>query len=285
MNSITEALTAGSIIGVLRMLRSARKEIFFIVEGDRDIAVFSEALKVPKSNFVSCCGKEMVMEVFGLAPCDGLDSGTIFIRDADCDGVRHTLRDEVQLLVSDDYDFEMSLLKGRLFARILAEFLKSKANPSSITDAFDTLVSLSAAIGALRFESHHRAMNLKFRDMDLDFIDFKRMTLDIDRMVRYLFARSQRPMDDFGDVTRSIKNAVAVNDPVSLSSGKDLIRLLSVALARYFKCCNAAECSETTLSRMLRIGVVQDDLRDMTFYPQLVARVNASMFTWQGVQL
>lgn len=110
MNSISGNLNAASIAATARMLRSAKKEVILIVEGDDDIALFSNSLSLPKSNFISCFGKKRLMEVFALVPHSGLDAGTILLRDSDCDGVQDQRRGDVLLLTSDFYDFEMSLL-------------------------------------------------------------------------------------------------------------------------------------------------------------------------------
>ena len=50
------------------------------------------------------------MALFSLVPTRGIDSGTIFLRDRDYDGITHTIKNDVSLLVTDLYDFEMQLL-------------------------------------------------------------------------------------------------------------------------------------------------------------------------------
>lgn len=285
MNSISVKITAKSIVATARMLRSARKEIFFIVEGDDDIALFSQALRLPRSNFISCFGKERLMEAFGLVPINGLDPGTIFLRDLDCDDVSMSKRNGVLMLTSDFYDFEMSLLQRRIFGRIVGEFLKSRATHEFCVDAYKKVVEAASLIGALRHVSHAKGLNIDFKEYKLGFLDTKKFSVDLDEMIRYFMARSEVKKD-----INEIKKAVlitkeSVKDPVEITSGKDVFRVLNVALSRFYKCCNANDCSFETLSRMFRISVDHDDIRELRMYSALSAHVNSSTFDWKGIRL
>ena len=126
MNSITKHISPASIVAALRQFRSARKDIILVVEGDDDIALFSQSLGLASNCFISCFGKENLMKVFGLVPNEHVDIGMFFIRDADFDGLKHQRSEGVCFFVSDRYDFEMNVVEGRIFHRIFAEFLKKK---------------------------------------------------------------------------------------------------------------------------------------------------------------
>jgi len=285
MNSISGSLTPRSIVATAKMLRSARKEIFLIVESDNDIALFSHSLRIPRSNFISCFGKERLMGVFDLVPVDGLDAGTILFRDADCDGVAITERDGVILLASDLYDFEMSLLPRRVFGRIFAEFLKTRSSPELTDDAFEKIVEAASLIGALRHVSHSECLNVDFKEYKMGFIDARKLSVDIDEMLRYFLARSEKQID-----ARALKNRVTqkraeVRHATEVTSGKDFLKIMSIALARFYKCCNAMDCTFETLSRMFRITVTHDDIKELALYPVLADQVARSPFEWKGVPL
>ena len=285
MNSISGSLTSKSIVATAKMLRSAKKEVFLIVEGDNDIALFSHSLKLPRSNFISCFGKERLMEVFELVPIDGLDSGTILLRDTDCDGVGISERDGVILLTSDLYDFEMSLLPRRVFSRIFGEFLKTRSTPELSEDAFKRIVEAASLIGALRHVSHAEGLNIDFKEYKTGFLDAKALSVDIDDMLRYFLARSEKEADMPTLKECVIRKRTDVRQATDVTSGKDFLRILSVALARFYKCCNAAECSFETLSRMFRIAVTHDDLKELALYPVLAGHVARSPFEWKGASL
>ena len=285
MNSISGTLTAKSIVATAKMLRSAKKEVFLIVEGDGDIALFSHSLKIPRANFISCFGKERLMDVFSLVPADGLDSGTIFIRDTDCDGVTTSERDGVLLLTSDLYDFEMSLLPRRVFGRIFGEFLKTRSTAQLNGEAFSKIIEAASLIGALRHVSHERGLNLDFKDYKTGFLEAKTLDLDVDEMIRYFLARSESsiPIEDVKEDVRVIVSKVS--DKTRVTSGKDFLRVMSLALSRFYKCCNSHECSFETLCRMFRITVTHDDIRALALYPALAGHVATYPYQWMGEPL
>ena len=90
------------------------------------------------------------MEVFELATEKDIDNGAIFVRDRDHDNIVAHKKNDILMIVSDQYDFEMTLLPGRVFDRLFSEFVKKKSSPEFIKASFEKLVSTSARIGALR---------------------------------------------------------------------------------------------------------------------------------------
>lgn len=285
MNSISGSLTPRSIVATAKMLRSARKEVFLIVEGDDDIALFSHSLKVPRANFISCFGKERLMDVFDLVPIDGIDAGMILFRDSDCDGVTITEKDGVVLLTSDLYDFEMSLLPRRVFGRIFGEFIKTRSTPELGDEAFEKIAEAASLIGALRHVSHADGLNVDFKEYKTGFIDPKNLSVDMDEMLRYFLARSEEKIDvkalklRVGEVKENARHAIEV------TSGKDFLKIMSIALCRFYRCCNATECTFETLSRMFRISVDHDDIKELALYPVLTEQVARSPFEWKGAPL
>jgi hypothetical protein len=286
MNSIIANITPKAIAATVRMLRSAKKEIIFIVEGDEDIALFSNSLGLPRSNFISCSGKERLMEVFNLIPTKGIDEGTIFLRDRDCDGVVSHRNGEVLILVSDLYDFEMSLLPKRVFGRIFNEFVKTKASREFTEASFVKVVSASARIGALRVVSHEDELCVDFYEAKLPFLQASNLSVDIDAMVQFFLSRSKISLKLKSDISARVRAVLdQSSDPVSLSSGKDFLSILSLALNKHFKCCKSSECTFETLSRMFRMTVVHDDLKGLSLYPTLREQILRSAMAWSGHML
>jgi hypothetical protein len=283
MNSISANLTPSAIAATARMLRSAKKEIIFIVEGDEDIALFSNSLGLPRSNFISCFGKERLMEVFNLVPTKGIDEGMIFLRDRDCDRVVSHTKGEVLILVSDLYDFEMSLLPKRVFGRIFNEFVKTKATREFTEASFIKVLSASARIGALRAVSHEDKLCVDFKEAKMPFLCASDLSVDIDAMVQFFLSRSKIGLKLKSDVSARVRSLIdQSSDPVNLSSGKDFLSTLSLALNKHFKCCQSSECTFATLSRMFRMTVVHDDLKGLALYPILRGQISRSAMAWSG---
>ncbi len=286
MNSVLKHLSPANVASQLITMRSGRKEIFLIVEGGKDIALYSQVFALPRSNFVSCDGKERLMAVFSLAPAKGMDSGTIFIRDRDNDQLAHATRYDVHLLVSDLYDVEMHLLSGRLFERILEEYLKDKGTRAVVKAAIDSIIDAAAWVGALRKYGFSEKLPLDFDNLDMSsFIEAKTMTVDIPEMIRKVSARSEVNMGDHLVVAQALRQILQGVNPLEIACGKDVIEIIHLALSRQYCCAPSGECSAPVLDRTLRISATLDDLKKMSMYPILAAQVALTPFKWAGAPL
>jgi hypothetical protein len=284
MNSVVRYLTPASLAATLLAMRSGRKEIFLVVEGGDDISLLSQVFGLAKSNFVDCRGKENLMALFALVPVRGIDSGTVFLRDRDHDGIGHTIKGDVSLLVTDLYDFEMHLLDGRLFGRIIAEFRRC-SGAAAIDEAFARIVGDAAWLGALRLYAHEASLALDFDGLRLTFIDSKTLEVDLSEMVRRVFARSSLNLDISAVIARIREIVASANRLSEIPCGKDVLAILSRALLLHYKCCSAGECSTETLGRMLRVSATLEDLKPMTLYQRLATLISAVPFRWAGVDL
>jgi hypothetical protein len=285
MNSVVRYLTPASLSATLLAMRSGRKEIFLIVEGGDDIALLSQVFGLPRSNFVDCRGKQNLMALFALVPRRGIDSGTVFLRDRDYDNIEHTINCDVSLFVSDLYDFEMHLLDGRLFGRIISEFLRESGGASVIEDAFARIVNAAAWVGALRFYAAEAGLPLDFDGLRFTFIDHRTLEVDLPEMVRLVFARSLQKADISMVVSRLKDIVNSASRLPEITCGKDALAILSLALNRHYRCCTAGECSIDTLGRMLRVAATLEDLRSMTLYRRLAQLITTVPFRWSGVAL
>jgi hypothetical protein len=290
MNSITQHLSAESIVAVLRQVRSARRhEVLLIVEGDDDISMFSQSLQLSRDHFVSCNGKENLMTVFGYIPDQHIDVGMIFFRDADCDNIGNHRSGGICLLVSDRYDFEMVVVEGRIFDRILSEFLKRKASASLAASTFAQIVDGTAWLGALRAHSHRNSLSLKFEELDFKFVNHKTLEIDVLRMIKQIYARSRVVLGTIDNIVSELKAIRSAASPLTkICCGKDFLEILSICLRRQHDACSYHEGSAITLGRILRIATTMDDVRAMSLFPLLKQAVQDAAvegYIWSGAVL
>lgn len=289
MNSTTKHLSSASILALLRLIRSAKKEIILVVEGDQDVDLFSQSLGLPKSCLVSCSGKERLMQVYSAIPDKSIDLGVIFIRDSDFDQIAHQQSHGIVLLVSDRYDFEMVVIEGRLFGRIFAEFLKHRATASLAQATFSKIVDSSAWVGALRWKSQREDLGLDFDELEFKFIDPRTLDVDVRRLIKLIYARSRVTIGDVEKVVGELDVIRKENQPLtSLCCGKDFLQILAICLCRQQKVCNYNEGSPATLGRIIRIATTFDDIRSMSLFPLLKNAVEAATkanYVWSGSKL
>lgn len=281
-NSIDRHLTEITKEATLLAMRSARKEIFFVVEGDADINLLSHLLGLPSANFVSCNGKETLMALYSRARTKGIDEGTIFFRDRDHDGISSEVNRGVLLLVTTRYDLEMELLDGRVFERLVAEFEKVPADKSQSAIIFEDICKCTAAIGAARLWSATGDSKFDFRDLKYTkIVNAGNLSIKIDDMVKYLSARSQVNLDN-DSVSLIIFDLLESGNKVDFCCGEDFLNICHIGFSRYYKFCDSKQCSPETLWRMLRMSAHYDDVRCLKWFEAFRQAVEESPFVWTG---
>ncbi len=287
MNSITKYLTPATIAATLLAMRSGRKEIFLVVEGDSDVDLLSQIFCLGHSNFVACSGKENLNAVYELSPRKGLDQGTVFLRDRDHESLSHSDRGGTKLYVTDYYDIEMQLLSTRIFGRIFREYKKGETTDSLLETNFNLIANAAAWIGALRLYNTRYGIGIDFDDIKFNrFLDVKSMTVDPSNLVKYMLAKSQLSHAYNPDLEVEVAAIYKSNeDKKWLVCGKDFIDILHVAFHRHFKFCDSSECEPVVLLRMLRAAAVIDDLKNCSFFSLFAAHISSCEFCWAGCQL
>ncbi len=286
MNSVDKYLNAQTKAATLLAMRSAKKEVLLVVEGDSDIDMFASVLGISRSNILSCNGKEVLMLVYDMGTQKGIDPGTVFIRDRDHDGVTHDVRNGVLLLVTDRYDIEMDLLETRLFKRIISEFFARELTQEEVEEAFVRIAKAAANIGVLRLYAREAKIPLDLDDIRYArFLNFSNLDIDSDKMVVYLFAKSQVPLADKSETVAFIARTLKKRPYSSVCCGKEFLDLSQIALSRFYRVCTVGESSVATLGRMLRISATLDDLKAMSMYSLFVQHVRGCGFSWTGVAL
>ena len=286
MNSVDRHLGAETKAATLLAMRSAKRDILLVVEGDTDVDLFALTLEVPRSNILSCNGKEILMLVYEMGPAKGIDPGSIFIRDRDHDSVVTNVNNGVMILVSNRYDIEMDLLANRIFGRILCEYLKDPLDQSKINYEFAKLCGLSAYIGALRLYSHMNSTGLDFDNIKYTrFIDQKTMRLNVVEMVRYLFAKSEKALANKNEVISDVEKIVGSRQDDDVCCSKEFIDIFSLALSKHYNSCVASECSPEVLSRTVRVAANNGDIKMMPIYADLKKHVNSNGLQWSGKTL
>lgn len=283
MNSVDKYLTAESKIATLLAMRSAKKEIFFVVEGDTDVSVVCHVLGIPASNILSCNGKEILDKVYLNGFLGGLDEGVIFLRDRDHDRAATGVKDGILLLVTDYYDIEMELLNSRLFSRILSEYRREILSDDEVAAVYTKIATVASYLGALRLHSQVRNLGLDFDDLkSTKFFDANKFQLDLVSLLKYIYAKSKVSVYNLSALSRYVDFVVKKCGANVLVCGKDFLEIFHLALYRYYDVCKSSECSPELLGKIIRISANQDDLRTMTLYHPLVNHVQSNKFAWTG---
>lgn len=284
-NSVSIHLTAASKAATLISMRSARKEILLVVEGDDDVLLMSNCLGLPRSNILVCEGKETLMELFSLGPQKGSDEGTVFIRDRDHDHLRTHIDQTRLLLVTEHYDVELDLLASRLFRRMFNEFAQLPDDDTKYLTVWKAICSAAAPLGSLRRISAERSLNLDFKEINLrKFVNFRNLEVDVKELVKYTETRSLKTLDR-PLVVKDIAGLMADIGDQLLCRGKDVISLMHLAFSRTYKLCKSSEAEPSVLARMVRVSCTVEDFARLTLYSSFKSFVLASPYSWTGRNL
>ena len=281
-NSIDRHLTAGTREATLLAMRSARKEIFLVVEGDADINILSHLFGLSSSNFVSCNGKETLMALYARAKTKGIDEGTIFFRDRDHDGLDSVMTADVHLLVTTRYDLEMDLLDERVFARLVAEFERVPADKSQSIDIFEAICRCAAAIGAARLWSAANGVNINFQNLKYSkIVDVKQLSIEVEKMVRYLSAKSKLNIE-VDLVSSKIRDLIDSRDNVDICCGEDIINICNIGFSKYYKFCDSKQSAPEIIWKMIRMSAHFDDIQNLRWFATFRQVIKMNPFSWTG---
>lgn len=283
MNSVDKHLTAASKAATLLTMRSAKKEVLFVVEGDTDVDLLSDILGLSRSNILSCNGKEVLMAVYSLSPQKGIDAGTIFLRDRDHDSYVTSISNGVLLIVTQRYDIEMDLLAVRVFGRIVSSFNGISRHSVTATDIWALICYAGAKIGALREYSKVNSVDLQFDDLKYSrFLEIREFDVDLEKMIRYFYAKSSKTVGDIKQVVQAISSSLNTRSHEEMVCAKECFDLLEIYLSRSLRVCHVHECGAATLERMFRVAATNQDFKSLNFYSAIVTHISQSGFAWTG---
>lgn len=287
MNSVDVHLDADSKAATLLAMRSARKEIVLIVEGDHDVRLFSNILGLPTSNILSCGGKAVLMDLVSRPVEKGLDEGSIFIRDRDHDQIATGIVEQKLLMVTSHYDIEMDLLSTRIFKRIYKEYAEAPDDDERHHAVWSRIIEAGSKIGALRFLSLRHGWNLSFDNLNWrKFLIFDTLELNAERLIQYFSAKDKVNLNQ-QDPVRKIVETLDGADIQAVACGKDILEIIEIAFSRFLKLCDVKECSAIVLDRMLRSIATLEDFTRLPFYPSFKFQVDSQVgrFEWPGRSL
>ncbi len=285
MNSVERHLGVATKAATLLAMRSAKKEILLVVEGDTDISLMSRALGLPRSNMLSCNGKEILTSLFSLPPQKGIDEGTIFLRDRDCDDIVSHEKDGILLLVTDRYDIEMEFLENRIFSAIMFEYSVGEVDKALSEKIFCEICAASGVLGALRLFSSKSGANLDFDDLKYNrFFDHKEFIIKKSDLIKYVYAKSKQKIPDVTFVENELDAILEERSHKDLACSKETIEIIHILLWRKYNH-NSAECSSNVISRMIRVASNSEDAKSLSLFPALQKKVASSPFAWVGTGL
>lgn len=262
-----ESITKNRIANQIRMRRSSHKGSFLIVEGRNDKLVYERFIDRTNCEFSIASGKENAVAAIRILEQDNF-AGVLAIVDADFCRLEGTLPSSSNLLLTDEHDLEMMLLKSLALEKVISERgSEDKINKFGKNIRL-TLLESGKRIGYLRWVSLKDNLFLKFEELSFSkFIDKATLVIDTGKLIKAVKDHSQKLALREQDIQKSIETLEkTARDPWQLCCGHDIICILSIGLSKVWGSWKTNEIRPDILERELRLAYEDSYFRSTQLY-------------------
>ena len=192
------SLTGWDIAGYVRFQRQTHKGTILLVEGERDARVFDRLLDQRYVITEVSFGKDNALEALDLLEDEAYE-GVVALVDADFDRLEEVKFDLENLIVTDDHDLDVTIIRTRALDLYLEEFAdkgKLQAFRSTLMGGLlSVLLKSCITLAYCRWASKKFGLMIDFKRLDFSrFIDQRRLECDEAALLSYLISRSPAAM-------------------------------------------------------------------------------------------
>lgn len=263
-------ITPDRIANQIRMRRSSHKGSFLIVEGRSDKLVYERFIDDTKCEFSIASGKKNAVSAIRILEQDNF-AGVLAIVDADFCRLEGNLPSSSNLLLTDEHDLEMMLLKSLALEKVISERgSEDKINKFSQNIRL-TLLETGKRIGYLRLVSLKDNLSLKFEELSFSkFIDKATLVIDTGKLIKAVKDHSQKLGLREPDIQKSIETLEdSTYDPWQVCCGHDIICILSIGLSKVWGSWKTNEVRPDILERELRLAYEDSYFRSTQLYTSI----------------
>jgi hypothetical protein len=278
-NSLTSETDGETVAAEIVLLRAANDRTILIVEGPTDERFFASFVDESECDIVISYGRSHSLT--GLAIVTGhAIRGVLAVIDQDFDSFLDIVHNDPNVIVTEDHDIEIAMLKSRAFEKVLIE-LGSRAKIRALVDAgVDLRVKILEPVhplGILRLFSLQNGLNLRFDELKFQFLN-KKLELNNEDMVREVFNHSRVFGHDLQAVIEFIEDWQAKpHDRWLITCGHDVVTSLGRALQQMLGTQNSGAVQPEQIESRLRLAFSSDDFR--------ATRIFADIRDWEAQNL
>lgn len=237
----------------IRLRRDAFKGVFIIVEGHSDKLVYNNFMNTETCQFTITDGKKQALNTIEILD-NSQFTGVFAIVDADFDHLENNLPKSPNVLLTDDHDLEMMMLKTPALEKVIKE--RGSEEKIKENNIREILLKIGQEIGYLRWVSQKNNLSLRFKDLDFDkFIDKKTLNLHPEKLIQTIKNNSKNLSlvdQEIQENIESLKNNQ--HDVWQVCCGHDIMQILSLALCKAWGTWNTNDVKPELLERELRLA-------------------------------
>lgn len=265
--------TADEVANEAIMTRQVSWALIMLVEGLNDEKLFRKFLADPETEIICSWGKENVLGAVDIL--DDLEViGFLAIVDADFWHVDDHPPHHENVLVTDEHDLEMMMIRSESFAHFIAEVgsstkLRLFLDAHGATDIREVLLECALPLGCLRRHSHSLGIGLCFNGLKFStFVARETLAIDLEKMIESVLSLTRDSSLDLTEEVRRIRGLVAniSADPYQLCCGHDLIAILSVGLRKCIGSKSKEAATPEALESALRLSYDSECFRRTQLY-------------------
>jgi hypothetical protein len=237
----------------IRLRRDAFAGVFLIVEGHSDKLVYSNFVNSETCEFVISDGKEQALNTIKILDNDKF-TGVLAVVDADFDRLENNLPESPNILLTDDHDLEVMILKTPALEKVIKE--RGSEEKTKDNNIREILLKIGQEIGYLRWISQKNNLSLRFEGLDFGkFIKKDTLEIDYSDLIKTIKDHSQKQ----SLVNQEIEEKIEIlrnkeHDPSQVCCGHDIMQILSLALCKAWGTCKPTDVKAENLERDLRLA-------------------------------
>ena len=226
----------------------------------------------PEMEIIPAWGKANVLDAVEILESHGGVQGFMGIVDADFGHVDGSLPTSRNIVVTDDHDVEMMIVKTKAFSAVLRELgssAKVRNFPGGERGVRPALMQEALIIGHLRHLSVTDELHLRFEGLRFErFVDRDSLKMDMDTMIKNVFALMRNPQLERAEIRDRLSGLVenAADDPYQICCGHDFIAILGIGLRKVLGSLASQKRSPQELGKALRLAYDSEDFRQTKLY-------------------
>ena len=264
--------TGDTIASEVLLIRDTYKGPVLILEGSNDVKFFHRFVKDSQMEIIPAWGKANVLDAIEILESHGGVQGFMGIVDADFGHVDGSLPTSRNIVVTDDHDIEMMIVKTKAFSAVLRE-LGSRAKvrnfPGGERGVRDALMQGALIVGHLRHLSVTDDLRLRFEGLNFDkIVDRNSLKMDMDEMIERVFALTRNPQLERAEIRDGLSELEkdATDDPYQICCGHDFIAIFGIGLRKVVGSRQSGETTSQVLGMALRLAYESADFRQTQLY-------------------
>lgn len=264
--------TGDEIANEVLLIRTKYKGPILLLEGSKDERFFHRFVKNSEMLIIPAGGKEKVLDAIAILEAHDGVQGFMGIVDADFGHIDGSLPESQNVIVTDDHDVEMMIIKTKAFDAVLLELgskNKIRKFPNQEDGIRDALIQKALIIGHLRYLSMKDNLNLRFEGLRFDhFIDRNSLEIDQDKMLSNVFALTSNRYLDTKDISNRLSEFIDEmnDDPYQICCGHDFIEIFGIALRKILGSKPSKTAKPEVLGVALRLAYDSEDFYQTQLY-------------------